>query len=402
MLKGITHTSIIMGITFFLSMCATLILGNTMSVEEFGQFALLKTFILLGATFSLIGIDQLIIRRGKNDSIALKYMFNYWIIISFSSIICSAVFSFIFSLKISQFIYLWIILFSQANLIYYAAYYRINHQFSISQLVYNFWKILLFLISIYVLSINIVKLDIYKFLAIILFISFLIFSVILLFSSKNKNQVQSFTQLKKYILQGIAFWIVNVVSLLFSGLDRILISSVLDTEILGEYHAITFICITGFSMLGSAIGFVLFPMLANKADVKLSKILSFYVIGGVALFSIFIVMGKDIFTLAYNGQYNYLIEDKLLYVILGVGFIQGIHTIVHFILYSQADSRSLYTYFKFTFSLCIVYVLLFLGINILVELDLFLITNLVIMMWFLKLMILIYLINIKFKIKLNM
>lgn len=373
-----------------------------MSVEDFGQFALLKTFILLGSTFSLVGIDQLIIRKGKNDSIAIKYIFNYWIIISVSSLICSAIFCLIFSLSINESIYLWIILFSQANLIYYAAYYRTNYQFTISQLVYNFWKILLFLIAIYALFINFVKLDIYKFLAIILFISFLIFSIIILFSSTVKSKLQSFTQLKQYILQGIAFWIVNVASLLFSGLDRILISSVLDTQILGEYHALSFICITGFSMLGSAIGFVLFPMLANKADVKIFKIISFYLIGGIVLFTIFLILGNDIFTLAYKGQYDYLIENKLLYVILGIGFIQGIHTIVHFILYSQADSSSLYTYFKYTVSLCILYILLFLGIDIYIELDLFLITNIVLLMWLFKLIILVYLINIKFKLKMNM
>ncbi len=40
-----------MGISFLLSMVATLILGNQMSPEEFGDFALLKNFLLIGATF---------------------------------------------------------------------------------------------------------------------------------------------------------------------------------------------------------------------------------------------------------------------------------------------------------------------------------------------------------------
>ena len=47
-----------MGGAFFLSMLTTLLLGNIMTAEEFGDFALLKNFVLIGATFSIFGLDQ--------------------------------------------------------------------------------------------------------------------------------------------------------------------------------------------------------------------------------------------------------------------------------------------------------------------------------------------------------
>ena len=59
MFKNIAHTGMAMAFTFILSMASTIILGNMMTPDEFGDYALLKNFILIGATFSILGRVQL-------------------------------------------------------------------------------------------------------------------------------------------------------------------------------------------------------------------------------------------------------------------------------------------------------------------------------------------------------
>ena len=62
-----------MGGAFFLSMLTTLLLGNIMTAEEFGDFALLKNFVLIGATFSIFGLDQGSIRRSIKGIPVIDY-----------------------------------------------------------------------------------------------------------------------------------------------------------------------------------------------------------------------------------------------------------------------------------------------------------------------------------------
>ena len=90
MFKNIAYTGMTMGFTFILSMISTVMLGNMMTPDEFGDFALLKNFILIGATFSILGIDQSIIRSSINGNsiVSLKYfsinihyiLVYYWVL----------------------------------------------------------------------------------------------------------------------------------------------------------------------------------------------------------------------------------------------------------------------------------------------------------------------------------
>ena len=73
MIRHISSTGLVMGVSFFLSMLTTLILGNLMTSKEFGDFALLKIFILIGATFSIFGLDLGNIRRSNDVNPVLDY-----------------------------------------------------------------------------------------------------------------------------------------------------------------------------------------------------------------------------------------------------------------------------------------------------------------------------------------
>ena len=57
-----------------LSIITTLYLGVKLTPSEFGDFALLKTFILIGTTFSILGIDNYHIRFGNQNQLGIKYV----------------------------------------------------------------------------------------------------------------------------------------------------------------------------------------------------------------------------------------------------------------------------------------------------------------------------------------
>jgi len=384
-----------MGITFLLSMFATLILGNQMSPEQFGEFALLKSFILIGATFSLLGIDQIIIKRGAGCQLGYKYIINFWIIIIISSFFFTLIFKFIFLLTLKQFVLLWIIIFCNSNLIYFAALFRIKHKFIISQLTYNLWKILLFFCSVLLIFLlkNVSNEDLYFFMAIFLFFSFISFAIYIYSSYSGKIKLYLENEVRVFLLPGFIFWSINVMSLFFSGLDRFLITTFASKSLLGEYHAITFIFITTFSMLGSAIGYVLYPFLANKKWVNIRQILLLYLVGCIIIYIIFMVWGELMFSFAYKGTYDYIINSTLMNIILFIGIIQGLHTIIHFIVFALASSKQLILYLQLTIGICIIYGFSFYIIKFSIEFDLISISTQVLFMWTIKLLVLISLLR---------
>lgn len=392
-----------MSITFLLSMFATIILGNQMSLVDFGEFALLKSFMLIGGIFSLFGIDQIIIKRGEKCQLGYKYIINFWIIITITSFFITLIFKIIFSLSFKKFVMLWIITFCNSNLIYFAALFRAKHQFIISQITYNLVKILLFLCSILLIFLlkDISIEDLYYYMTIFLFFSFIFFAIYIYTLYPGKIKLFLENEVKIFLLPGFILWSINVMSLFFSSLDRFLITVFNDKSLLGEYHAITFIIITNFSMFGSAISYVLYPFLANKKQVNIKQIISLYSVGCVIIYIIFMLFGKSIFSLVYNGNYDYIINGRLMSIILFTGIIQGLHTMIHFIVYARADSNELILYLKLTIAICILYVFSFYIINFLIEFDLFSISTKVLFMWTIKLLTIIGLLRYILKNSIN-
>ena len=169
-------------------MIATLLLGNQMSPAEFGDFALLKTFILIGATFSIFGMDQGAIRNNLNGHPTISLS-----VVNSVSIILSIVFSFtmkiIFSLSILQFLLLWGIVFFNSNVLYISSIHRLKNKFIFAQVLHSFWKVFLFvLVGIcFLLKINIGITNVYKFLFYALLIVFISHYLFISRSLKNDN-----------------------------------------------------------------------------------------------------------------------------------------------------------------------------------------------------------------------
>ena len=116
-----------------------------MTAEEFGDFALLKNFVLIGATFSIFGLDQGSIRQSIKGIPVIDYK-----IVNIISVLLSGIFAIsmmiIFKFSVINFVFLWGIIFGAANVLYLASVYRLLNYFAFAQLIHNCWKMLLFVI----------------------------------------------------------------------------------------------------------------------------------------------------------------------------------------------------------------------------------------------------------------
>jgi O-antigen/teichoic acid export membrane protein len=377
-----------MALIFLLSMIATLLLGNQMSPAEFGDFALLKTFILIGATFSIFGMDQGAIRNNLNGHPTISLS-----VVNSVSIILSIVFSFtmkiIFSLSILQFLLLWGIVFFNSNVLYISSIHRLKNKFIFAQVLHSFWKVFLFvLVGIcFLLKINIGITNVYKFLFYALLIVFISHYLFISRSLKNDNSIISANIQKNAIKDGVLLWLINVLGLVFSGLDRFIIPVVTDKTVLGSYYAITFIYLTGFTMIGSAIGYVIFPHLAKGKLIKWKQS-SIYIASIIFSLIVILIFGGKIFTsIGFNGKYDFALNDQLVLPVLIIGIIQCIHTIIHFYIISKLSNRSLRKYLIILFATCLIYYFSFIYSSI--NYNLYLIMLHVGFLWFIKLLMLI-------------
>jgi len=377
-----------MGVSFLLSMFTTLILGNIMTSEGFGDFALLKNFILIGATFSIFGLDQGNIRRSNNGNPILDYK-----IVNIISVLLSGIFAIsmmiIFKFSIINFVFLWGIIFGAANVLYLASVYRLLNYFAFAQLIHNCWKMLLFLIVLITFFITpligINHIYCYLFIALISIVTIHYF-----FKSSVLNGAKS-VEIKKsrnnVIKDGMILWMINVLGLIFAGMDRFIIPVIADKAVLGTYYALSFVFITGFTVIGSAVGYVLYPYLTQGKIIAWRRLAYFFSCIIVALLILFLFRGQLIASLAFNGKYDFAIQFNTIVLLCFLGILQCLHTIIHFYIYARASNKALINYIVYLCLFCIGYYISFIYIDRIIEYSISSIILHILILWILKIIV---------------
>jgi len=388
MIRHISSTGLVMGVSFFLSMLTTLILGNLMTSKEFGDFALLKNFILIGATFSIFGLDLGNIRRSNDGNPVLDYK-----IVNIISIFLSGIFAvimmIIFELSTMNFFYLWGIIFGAANVLYLASVYRLSHYFAFAQLIQNCWKILLFIIVLITFIrtpfIGINQIYFYLFIALISVVTIHYF-----FKSsalKCDKSVESKEFGNNVIKDGMILWMINVLALIFAGMDRFIIPVIADKAALGTYYALSFVFITGFTVIGSAVGYVLYPYLTQGKIIPWRRVTYYFSSVIVALLILLLFKGQLIASLAFNGKYDFAIQFNTIVLLCFLGILQCVHTIIHFYIYAKASNKALINYILYLFLYCIVYYISFIYMAGIIEYSILSIIQHILILWILKVII---------------
>ena len=385
MIKSISQTGLVMGISFLLSMVATLILGNQMSPEEFGDFALLKNFVLIGATFAIFGMDQGTIRNNVKGHPAISLT-----IVNIVSFILSAFFALsmkgLFLISVNNTFYLWGIIFCGSNVIYLAAIHRLKNQFFQAQFIHNCWKILLFIVvaSAFIFGV-IIKIDfIYEALFYSMTVVILI-HYIFQWRGKNQPHIKIDDNIQGHAIRdGIILWMINVLGLIFAGMDRFIIPTITSKAVLGTYYAISFIYITGFTMIGSAVGYVIFPYLSKNENIEWKKPTKFISIILILLFFGLLFSGHFITSILFSKKYDISLIHQITSPILIMGIIQCFHTIVHFYIYAKSPKGMLMKYIIFLLFFCLFYFVSFYLMDNFVQYSLQSLVNHITIIWMLK------------------
>jgi len=190
----------------------------------------------------------------------------------------------------------------------------------------------------------------------------------------------------KAFRDGIILWMINVLGLIFAGMDRFIIPFITTKAVLGTYYAISFIYITGFTMIGSAVGYVIFPYLSKNENIewKHSAKLIFLIL--MALCIILLFLGHFITSILFSGRYDVALLHHITTPILMMGIIQCFHTIVHFYIYAKSPKQILMKYIIFLLFFCLFYFVSFYVMDIFIEYSLPSLVNHISFIWILKIL----------------
>ena len=345
MIKNIRTTFLVMVIAMLSSFVATIILGQTLSIGDFGEFALLKQIILIGSTIAIFGLDFSYIKVfSNNPNSGKKTHLITMIIISLISILFILMLKIIYDLHLYKLLFIYCCICFGAINLYQAAIYRLKDQFLIAQLFSGGWKIALFLlIGIFLFSGITIDLQlVYQ----IFTVSLFIFSsfIIRFFFYKTSNATDEDIDYKNYLKLGLIFWLINSTGLISGGIDKLVIPIFFGREILGIFTGVSFIFVISLTMIGSAIGYVIFPKISAGKDINIIK-LSFAIFF-ITLFAIIIfqITGRELVSIIFSEKFDNFIDKKLIFCFTLLGSFQIVHIILHFILSAKGNKKQLIYY----------------------------------------------------------
>ena len=151
-------------------------------------------------------------------------------------------------------------------------------------------------------------------------------------------------------------------------------------------------------MLGSTIGYVLFPYVSKNIKINWSVFVSLVTLSIIVLSIVLFFAGIPMVSFSFSTKYdNFLLPNIAIYMIL-LGIIQCVHTILHFYIYAVASRKQLNRYIIFVISLCIFYFLTFKIIDFYIHYNFKDIILHILFIWVLKILYSLFIIkNLRYK-----
>ena len=108
-------------------------------------------------------------------------------------------------------------------------------------------------------------------------------------------------------------------------------------------------------MIGTSIGYVLFPMLSKKEKINIKKLRFYAVLGIIGLFTLFTIFGDSINSIAFKGKFDIYRSFKVDLMIILIGIFQFINGLLHWFILGLGSIKNITDYLKIIVGVLIIY-----------------------------------------------
>jgi len=345
----IVKTFNVMSFSMLCSFLGTILLGNILSIESFGFFNILKTFLPMLSIFVLMGIDKSYIKNysKKKENNIIFYLLSSTLIFS---IIVSIIFSLIFDF-INLIVYIFLIVFCGSLNLFLSSYFRMKNQYGFGQIMQSGHKII-FLIIVLLFYLSDFQINENSLIFILLLSAFfpsLIFVKYIYSIITYKFKLIEFYDYVSLYKFGFLFFLLNILNHCIFNMEKFVIPVVYGNEAMGIYSALSFVYITVFTMIGTSMGLVIFPELSKNNYIdffKISKYCSLIILVLVILFYFF---GFELNSFIYSAKYDSWRTKSIDILIIMIGSLQFINGLMHWYILGAYGKKEFLLYGKLIF-----------------------------------------------------
>jgi len=365
MLKNISSTFFVMVVAMLSSFVVTILLGRTLDPNDFGEFSLLKQILLIGSTVAVFGLDYSYIKNfARQGRVPPKTHWLTLMIFAGVSLGFTLVIWMVYDLSVTKLLWILSAVFFGAVNFYLASIERLKDRFFLAQVFAHGWKfVLLILVTVFLFfDVSLNTSYLYPLFSLSLFVGST-FMVRYLFADGQESMPRSL--LNQYLTFGVMFWLINATGLISGGIDKLVIPLLYGSDTLGNYAAVSFLFLISLTMVGSAIGYVIFPKISSGERINARKWMGIVLLICMSAIVFYHYTGAMLVSFIFGGKYDHHVTPELVLIFSLLGSLQIIHTILHFIISARGSERDLLVYWAMT----LVFILLFVVFLVLGKVD---------------------------------
>lgn len=271
----VKHASfVIIIIGAFALFLTNILLKKVLSPTAYGEYSIYITYFQLLSSFGLLGFEQVFLRisevkkKGHIQTDKTLFILLVWIWIIFS-LVGSFIFKHYFSEIILPYTYFLVGTLAVTFSMFVYNAFRLNSQFVSSQLMYNLWKMVLFLLGIVFLLKGIGTVDVFFEIFTYFLCLVLLFQVVFI-ARKLKFDFSITEKVKTLNLYAFHFFISLFTLTLIGYADRFIIKGTFGAEALGEYFFLATIFFFPFTLIQGYVGFK--ELVAFKKQASLTSL----------------------------------------------------------------------------------------------------------------------------------
>lgn len=296
---------------------SNILLKKVLSPFDYGNYSIVITFFSLIFLFGALGAEQILLRFSSynlNGGLVInkKHLHYILLITLFVSIISTVIFKSYYSETKLNYLLLGLSSFALAILMILSCIFRLNKNFVYSQFVSNFWKVALFLLSVYMFFSGKSAFEyLFQYICYTILVCFAI-SLFLFFKEVrivfSEASFDFFIPFSHYFVAIMSFTVMTFA-------DRFIIENKFDISTFGDYFFISSLYLAPFSILQNYIGFrqlVAFKVSFNLKSFKNQNLMALGLGFLLVLFLLIAIYIVDLLDVFHFNTLNQFVLSSLL------------------------------------------------------------------------------------------